>query len=204
MLSNPTEILREQAERSLRAVSQDFGDAPNAAIRETDHYQAEYVQTFVEKWDELIDWGSRAESEGRFFIEQLKARGKMKVLDVATGTGFHSIQLADAGFEVTSVDGNAAMLAKGFPERDRPAPDPQDDPRRLALAEPRGPREVRCDHLPGKLVHAPLRRAGPPTGAGRVLRRIEARRHPDPRPAQLRLDPRPRLLVKAQVLLLRG
>ncbi len=113
MSSSPTEILREQAERSLRATHQEFGTEPTA-VRKTDHYQAEYVQTFVEKWDELIDWESRAKSEGRFFIDQLKARGKMKVLDVATGTGFHSIQLADAGFEVTSVDGNAAMLAKAF------------------------------------------------------------------------------------------
>jgi len=94
-------------------VCQEFGENPTG-VRETNHYQAEYVQSLVEKWDELIDWESRAEGEGRFFIDQLKARGKMKVLDVATGTGFHSIQLADAGFEVTSVDGNAVMLAKAF------------------------------------------------------------------------------------------
>lgn len=99
--------------RSLRAVDQEFGARPTT-IRETAHYQAEYVQSFVEKWDELIDWHARAESEGRFFIELLKARGKTKVLDVATGTGFHSVQLLDAGFDVTSVDGNAAMLAKAF------------------------------------------------------------------------------------------
>merc|ERR1711916_250543 len=37
-----------------------------------------------------------------------------RVLDVATGTGFHSVQLLRAGFEVTSVDGNANMLAKAF------------------------------------------------------------------------------------------
>jgi len=104
---------REQAERSLRARAQDFGRDP-VAVRETDHYHAEYIQGFVEKWDELIDWDARADSEGGFFIQLLKARGKTKVLDVATGTGFHSIQLLDAGFEVTSVDGNAAMLAKAF------------------------------------------------------------------------------------------
>ena len=103
MSSNPSIALREQAEKSLRAAGhaqgtkQEFGANPTA-VRETDHYQAEYVQSFVEKWDELIDWDSRAESEGQFFIDQLKGRNKMKVLDVATGTGFHSIQLADAGF----------------------------------------------------------------------------------------------------------
>ena len=92
---------------------QDFGTAP-IETRETDHYQKEYVQSFVEKWDELIDWESRAESEGAFFIDILKARGKTKVLDVATGTGFHSVQLLKAGFDVTSADGNAEMLTKAF------------------------------------------------------------------------------------------
>ena len=113
MSIDPRAALREQAVLSLSAEAQQFGEDPTA-IRETDHYQSEYIQSFVEKWDELIDWEARAESEGRFFIELLKGRGKTKVLDVATGTGFHSIQLLDAGIEVTSVDGNAAMLAKAF------------------------------------------------------------------------------------------
>ncbi|MBB4286954.1 methyltransferase domain-containing protein [Roseospira goensis] len=97
----------------LVAREQDIGDDPIAA-RDSDLYRGEYVQTFVEKWDELIDWGARAESEGQFFIDMLKARGKTKVLDVACGTGFHSVQLVKAGFDVTSVDGSAAMLAKAF------------------------------------------------------------------------------------------
>lgn len=104
---------RQQVVRSLRAKEQEFGANP-VAVRQTDHYQAEYVRTFVEKWDELIDWDARAESEGRFFIELLKGREKQTVLDVATGTGFHSVQLLRGGFEVTSVDGNAAMLVKAF------------------------------------------------------------------------------------------
>lgn len=92
---------------------QDYGRDP-VEVRETDHYQAEYIRSFVEKWDELIDWEARAASEGRFFIDILKARGKDSVLDVATGTGFHSVQLARAGFNVTSADGSAEMLAKAF------------------------------------------------------------------------------------------
>jgi len=89
-------------------------------VRETDHYQAEYIQDFVEKWDELIDWDARAESEGRFFIDMLRAKGKKTVLDVAAGTGFHSVQLMKAGFDVTSVDGSAEMLARAFKNaRDR-------------------------------------------------------------------------------------
>jgi SAM-dependent methyltransferase len=92
---------------------QDYGENPLKA-RATNHYQKEYVQSFVEKWDELIDWDARADSEGKFFIDILKARGKRDILDVATGTGFHSVQLLKAGFDVTSADGNAEMLAKAF------------------------------------------------------------------------------------------
>jgi 2-polyprenyl-3-methyl-5-hydroxy-6-metoxy-1,4-benzoquinol methylase len=74
----------------------------------------EYVQGFVEKWDDVIDWESRTHGEGGFFINLLKEHGVEKVLDVATGTGFHSVQLMRAGFEVTSVDGSPMMLAKAF------------------------------------------------------------------------------------------
>ncbi|MGI8738325.1 MAG: class I SAM-dependent methyltransferase [Gammaproteobacteria bacterium] len=84
------------------------------AIRRSENYQQEYVHSFVDKWDELIDWDSRAESEGRFFIDQLKERGAKKILDVATGTGFHSVRLLQEGFEVLSADGSTEMLAKAF------------------------------------------------------------------------------------------
>ncbi len=92
---------------------QQFDGNPNA-IRDTNHYVKEYAATLVEKWDELIGWDQRAASEGDFFIEQLKSRNVKYVLDVATGTGFHSVRLLEAGFEVTSADGSAEMLAKAF------------------------------------------------------------------------------------------
>lgn len=96
-----------------RPKTQDYGQDP-VGVRSTEHYQAEYVRSFVEKWDELIDWKARASSEGHFFIDLLRGRGKQQVLDVATGTGFHSVQLARGGFDVTSADGNADMLVKAF------------------------------------------------------------------------------------------
>jgi hypothetical protein len=92
---------------------QQYGDIP-LNIRASDHYQAEYAKSFVEKWDDLIDWRRRRESEGEFFIDVLRDHGAKKVLDVATGTGFHSVQLLKAGFQVTSVDGSPTMLAKAF------------------------------------------------------------------------------------------
>ena len=67
-----------QGALSNGAAHQDFGDDP-LDIRETDHYKQEYVESFVDKWDELIDWEARAESEGGFFIQALKA---------AASTGF--------------------------------------------------------------------------------------------------------------------
>ena len=93
--------------------AQDYGDDP-VSVRETDQYRAEYVHAFVEKWDSLIDWDARMKSEGSFFIDKLKEIGARQVLDVATGTGFHSVSLLEAGFEVVSADGSAEMLAKAF------------------------------------------------------------------------------------------
>ena len=90
-----------------------YGENP-IAQRKTDQYKREYVHSFVRKWDELIDWEARATSEGDFFINLLKERGVKRILDVATGTGFHSIRLLKAGFDVTSADGSPEMLAQAF------------------------------------------------------------------------------------------
>ena len=92
---------------------QDYGENPTE-VRKTDQYTDEYVRGFVEKWDELIDWDGRAETEGSFFIEALRKRNAHRVLDVATGTGFHSVRLIEAGFEVVSADGSPYMLARAF------------------------------------------------------------------------------------------
>ncbi|WP_116051996.1 class I SAM-dependent methyltransferase [Amycolatopsis palatopharyngis] len=93
--------------------AQAFGDDP-LLVRDTDHYTDEYVTGFVEKWDELIDWKKRYESEGRFFVDLLKSHGVQSVLDVATGTGFHSVRLLEEGFDTVSVDGSPEMLVKAF------------------------------------------------------------------------------------------
>lgn len=97
----------------MTKAKQGYGDDP-LAVRDTSQYKEEYIHQFVEKWDELIDWDARAASEGSFFIDVLKERGAKKVLDVACGTGFHSVRLLKAGFEVVSADGSPEMLAKAF------------------------------------------------------------------------------------------
>ena len=104
---------RTTASDPMFARQQDFGDTPTE-IRQTDHYQYEYVHDFVERWDDLIDWDGRAASEGNFFIDVLKRHDCHTVIDAACGTGFHSVQLLRAGFDVASVDGSPQMLAKAF------------------------------------------------------------------------------------------
>lgn len=94
-------------------IEQDYGKDP-IAVRKTDKYKEEYVHSFVEKWDELIDWKARGKSEGSFFIDQLKICGARRILDVATGTGFHSVRLLNEGFDVVSADGSPEMLSKAF------------------------------------------------------------------------------------------
>jgi sarcosine/dimethylglycine N-methyltransferase len=98
---------------TLVVTEQMYGENP-IAQRKTDLYKGEYVHSFVRKWDDLIDWDARASSEGDFFIKILKERGVRRVLDVATGTGFHSIRLLRAGFDVISADGSPEMLAQAF------------------------------------------------------------------------------------------
>ncbi|MDP0489966.1 MAG: class I SAM-dependent methyltransferase [Verrucomicrobiota bacterium JB023] len=96
-----------------RDTEQNYGEKPTE-VRDTDKYVEEYIGGFVDKWDELIDWKQRADAEGRFFIEKLKERGAKRILDVATGTGFHSISLLNEGFDVVSADGSPEMLSKAF------------------------------------------------------------------------------------------
>jgi len=91
--------------------TQDYGPNP-VAVRETDKYKEEYIKAFVERWDQLINWEARAQGEGHFFIDVLRQKGVHRILDVATGTGFHSVRLLQAGFEVVSADGSSEMLAK--------------------------------------------------------------------------------------------
>jgi SAM-dependent methyltransferase len=82
--------------------------------KNSNFYQQQYQDSFVEKWDALIDWEGRTKGEGEFFIQELQKRKSQKVLDAATGTGYHSVRLLKSGFQVHSADGKQNMLAKAF------------------------------------------------------------------------------------------
>ena len=77
-----------------------------------DLYKEQYSPEFAGRWDELIDWKRRAEAENNFFQKILKEHDVETVLDIACGTGFHSITLRADGFDVTAADGAPNMLAQ--------------------------------------------------------------------------------------------
>lgn len=75
-------------------------------------YSAQYSAEFVERWDDLIDWDKRKAGENGFFEKLLKKHGVQSVIDVSTGSGFHAVQLKQAGFDVVATDGSSTMLTK--------------------------------------------------------------------------------------------
>lgn len=81
-----------------------------SALLPNDAYRKEYNRGFVSVWDDLIGWEGRAAGEARFFQRLLDAYGARKVADIACGTGFHAINLAKDGFEVTATDGSQNMI----------------------------------------------------------------------------------------------
>jgi len=72
----------------------------------------EYTPAFVSRWDELINWEGRRRSEHGFFERILNENGVRKVLDIACGTGYHTITLTQSGFDVIGADGAASMIAE--------------------------------------------------------------------------------------------
>jgi glycine/sarcosine N-methyltransferase len=69
----------------------------------------QFDENFAQHWDELIDWDSRLKTFN--FINKLLVKHQCrKILDVATGTGFDSINLIKNGYEVFSQDASAEML----------------------------------------------------------------------------------------------
>lgn len=72
----------------------------------------QYQAGLADIWDELINWNGRAEGEKGFFKNLLKTQGAQRVLDAACGTGYHTIDLSEAGFDVTASDNCPKMLRK--------------------------------------------------------------------------------------------
>ena len=85
----------------------------------SNRFKEEYSTTFVDRRDELINWERRHANEGGFFERVLTEVGAKTVLDIACGTGFHTVTLSMAGFEVTGADGSANMVLKSKQNAER-------------------------------------------------------------------------------------
>ncbi len=81
-----------------------------AGLPDNDQYRNEYTEAFVSNWDDLIDWEGREQGESAFFERLLNSYGVEHVADIACGTGYHSVKLAQSGFMVTAADGADTMV----------------------------------------------------------------------------------------------
>lgn len=75
-----------------------------------ERYHREYTKDFAERWDDLIDWEGRQKGERKFFETLLESNNVKTVADVACGTGYHAITLAQHGFDVYATDGAKNMV----------------------------------------------------------------------------------------------
>jgi glycine/sarcosine N-methyltransferase len=70
----------------------------------------QFSSEFADHWDELVGWEKRSTTEIAFLMGLLKKFNCRNVLDVALGTGFHSVELLKQGLRVKSVDVSPAMI----------------------------------------------------------------------------------------------
>lgn len=61
-------------------------------------------------YDRFVNWEGRLAHELPFMEQLFAGQGVRRVLDTACGTGYHSIALAQQGFEVVGTDLSSAMI----------------------------------------------------------------------------------------------
>jgi len=67
---------------------------------------------FSADYDRFIDWEARLSAELPFIEQQLQTADAHSVLDVACGTGMHTIALAQKGYEMAGADLSAGMIER--------------------------------------------------------------------------------------------
>ncbi|MBN2229374.1 MAG: methyltransferase domain-containing protein [Candidatus Thorarchaeota archaeon] len=61
-------------------------------------------------YDNSIDWKSRLEREMPFILSCIPSSKRVRILDIACGSGRHSVALALQGFEVVGIDHSQTMI----------------------------------------------------------------------------------------------
>lgn len=72
----------------------------------------ELYDEFADYYDLMVDWQSRLDSESAFLHSVIDTAGAKRVLDLACGTGMHSILFARWGLDVVAADPSESMLTK--------------------------------------------------------------------------------------------
>ena len=70
----------------------------------------QFGQGFATHWDELVGWDKRAAADTDFLLGLVRRFKCQRILDVALGTGFHSIELMRAGLTVKALDISQSMI----------------------------------------------------------------------------------------------
>ena len=73
---------------------------------------SEFYDRLADLFDVMTDWRSRLAFELPFLQQTLNDHAASSVLDVACGTGWHAIALAQAGWRAAGADVSPAMIAR--------------------------------------------------------------------------------------------
>ena len=68
--------------------------------------------TLSADYDRFVNWEQRLDREMPFLESHLASHGARRVLDVACGTGHHTIALAQRGYEVVGTDVSEGMVGR--------------------------------------------------------------------------------------------
>ena len=67
---------------------------------------------FSADYDRFVNWEGRLSRDLPFLVDELECVGARRVLDVACGTGWHTIALSQRGYEAVGTDISAGMIQR--------------------------------------------------------------------------------------------
>ena len=70
----------------------------------------QFDREFASHWDELVGWKKRSAADKAFLLSIVRKYDCKRILDVALGTGFHTIELMSEGFRVKALDVSQSMI----------------------------------------------------------------------------------------------
>ena len=70
----------------------------------------QFSQEFASRWDELVGWKKRSAADTAFLLSLVRKFNCKRILDVALGTGFHTIELMREGLQVKGLDISQSMI----------------------------------------------------------------------------------------------